>query len=89
VLSGFLFTTTMHPYMLRTTAKVRREFENQVLAKYRMVKPKGTRGEYELTIPFEQEDDLSAIMSEILWEMDMLAELEDCSVAHEFTGIVL
>jgi integrase/recombinase XerD len=73
----------------RSKTKVRREIENQVLARYQMVKPKGARGEYELTIPFEQEDDLSAIVSEILWEMDMLAELEDCVVAHEFTGVLL
>lgn len=73
----------------RSKAKVRQEIETQVLSRYRMVKPKGTRGEYELTIPFEQEDDLAAIVSEILWEMDMLAELEDCFVAHEFTGVVL
>ncbi|MGB8698705.1 MAG: tyrosine-type recombinase/integrase, partial [Thermosynechococcaceae cyanobacterium] len=66
-------------------AKVKRKIENQVLASYRMVKLGKKGGEYELAIPFEKEEDLSVIMSEILWEMDLLAELDDCLVEHEFS----
>jgi hypothetical protein len=67
-------------------AKVRREIESQVLSRYQMVKI-SKKGEYDLTIPFEQEDDISVAVAEILWEMDTLAELEDCTVEHQFTGV--
>jgi integrase/recombinase XerD len=67
-------------------AKVRREIESQVLSRYQMVKI-SKKGEYDLTIPFEQEDDISVAIAEILWEMDTLAELEDCTVGHQFTGV--
>jgi integrase/recombinase XerD len=67
-------------------AKVRREIEAQVLSRYQMVKI-SKKGEYDLTIPFEQEDDISVAIAEILWEMDTLAELEDCTVEHQFTGV--
>jgi integrase/recombinase XerD len=67
-------------------AKVRREIEAQVLSRYQMVKI-SKKGEYDLTIPFEQEDDISVVVAEILWEMDTLAELEDCTVEHQFTGV--
>ncbi|NJM74907.1 MAG: tyrosine-type recombinase/integrase [Acaryochloridaceae cyanobacterium RU_4_10] len=71
----------------RSKAKVRREIENQILVRYQVVKL--GRGEYDLTIPFEKEDEVAVIVSEMLWEMDTLAELEDCWVEHEFTGVVL
>jgi integrase/recombinase XerD len=67
-------------------AKVRREIESQVLSRYQMVKI-SKKGEYDLTIPFEQEDDISVAIAEILWEMDTLAELEDCVLEHQFTGV--
>jgi integrase/recombinase XerD len=49
-----------------------------------MVKPKKRGGAYELTIQFEREDDIAAITSEMLWEMNLLAELDDCLLWHEF-----
>jgi integrase/recombinase XerD len=73
----------------RNKAKVKRAIEAQIFARYRMVKPKSRGGEYELTIPFVKEDDISVAVAEILWEMDFLAELDDCFVSHEFTGVVL
>jgi integrase/recombinase XerD len=73
----------------RNKSKVRRKIENEVLARYQMVKPKAKGGEYELTIPFEKEDDISKTVLEILWKMDLLADLDDCVLEHEFTGVVL
>ena len=73
----------------RNKTKVRQKIENEVLARYQMVKPRTKGGEYELTIPFEKEDDISKAVLEILWEMDLLAELDDCFLEHEFTGVVL
>jgi integrase/recombinase XerD len=70
----------------RSKAKVRKEIENRVLSKYQMVKI-AKRGEYDLTIPFEREDEVAAIVSEMLWEMETLAELEDCSVESEVVGV--
>jgi hypothetical protein len=68
----------------RKKAKVKRAIESQVLARYGMVKPKKRGGAYELTIQFEREDDIAAITSEMLWEMNLLAELDDCLLWHEF-----
>ncbi len=73
----------------RNKIKVRRKIENEVLTRYQMVKPRTKNGEYELSIPFEKEDDISTTISEILWEMDLLADLDDCFLEHEFTGVVL
>ena len=73
----------------RNKTKVRQKIENEVLARYQMVKPRTKGGEYELTIPFEKEDDISKAVLEILWEMDLLADLDDCFLEHEFTGVVL
>ena len=70
----------------KSKAKVRRAIEDQVLVRYQMVKI-SKKGEYDLTIPFEKEDDISVTITEILWEMDTLAELEDSVVQHEFTGV--
>jgi hypothetical protein len=33
--------------------------------------------------------EISLRSAEILWEMYLLAELEDCFVEHQFTGVVL
>jgi hypothetical protein len=52
-----------------------------------MVKRKGRSGEYELTIPFEDEDEIAGVISEIGWEVEMLAKLDDCFVWHEFEGV--
>jgi hypothetical protein len=37
--------------------------------------------------PFEKEDDVAVIVSEILWELETLAEMEDCWVECEVVEV--
>lgn len=63
--------------------KVRREIEDRVLSPYQMVKLKPRGNEYQLAVGVEGDDDLSAILSQMKWEMEVLGELDDCSVKVE------
>ena len=60
--------------------KVRREIEDRVLSPYQMVKLKPRGNEYELTVLVEEDDDLSSILTQMEWEMEVLGELDECSV---------
>ena len=60
--------------------KVRKEIEDRVLSPYQMVKLKPRGNEYELTVMLEDDDDLSTILSQMKWEMEVLGELDECSV---------
>jgi integrase/recombinase XerD len=70
-------------------SKVRREIEQQVLSPFQMVKLKPRGIEYELTLAFEEDNELSEIVTQMRWEMDLLAEFEDCSVQVQWLGVGL
>ncbi|BDM83556.1 IS1096 element passenger TnpR family protein [Acaryochloris marina] len=64
----------------RKKGKVRREIEERVLSPYQMVKLKPRGNEYELTVLVEEDEDLSAILAQMEWEMQVLGELDECLV---------
>jgi site-specific recombinase XerD len=66
--------------------KVRRAIEERVLSEFQMVKLKPRGNEYRLMIP--QEEDLAEVKGQMFWEMDLLAELDDCSIEVEWLGVV-
>jgi hypothetical protein len=35
-----------------------------------------------------QEEDLAEVKGQMFWEMDLLAELDDCSIEVEWLGVV-
>lgn len=59
---------------------VRKAIEERVLSPFQMVKPKPRGNEYELTVIAEDGDALSAIVAQMRWDMELLAELDDCLV---------
>lgn len=60
--------------------KVRKEIEDRVLSPHQMVKLKPRGNEYQLIVGVEEDDDLSAILSQMKWEMEVLGELDECLV---------
>ncbi|WP_235112656.1 tyrosine-type recombinase/integrase [Acaryochloris sp. 'Moss Beach'] len=60
--------------------KVRKTIEERVLEQFQMMKSKPRGIQYELMFVFDKEDDLSQIVAQMRWDMDLLAELDDCSV---------
>ncbi|NJK30563.1 MAG: tyrosine-type recombinase/integrase [Acaryochloris sp. RU_4_1] len=72
----------------RKKGKVRRAIEDQVLSPFQMVKLKPRGNMYELTFVFEEEGEIAGIVSQVRWEMDLLADLDDCSVQVVWLGDV-
>ncbi|MGR3279403.1 tyrosine-type recombinase/integrase [Acaryochloris marina NIES-2412] len=60
--------------------KVRKEIEERVLSPHQMVKPNPRGNEYELTVVVKEDDDLSQITDQMKWDMEVLGELDDCTV---------
>jgi hypothetical protein len=69
--------------------KVRRAIEERVLSEFQMVKLKPRGNEYGLTFAFEEEDEISQIVAQIRWDMELLADLEDCSIEVEWLGVAI
>ena len=59
----------------RKKGKVRREIEERVLSLHQMVKLKPRGNEYELTVLVEEDEDLSSILSQMEWEMEVLGRV--------------
>ncbi|QUY45803.1 site-specific integrase [Acaryochloris marina] len=66
---------------------VRKAIEEKVLSSYQMVKPKKRGNEYELTVLVEEDNALSAITDQMKWDMELLAELDDCAVKVVWLGM--
>lgn len=49
-----------------------------------MVKPKSRGKDYLLTFSFVEDDELFQAIAEILWEMETISELDDCTVQWEW-----
>ena len=68
----------------RKKTKVRKEIERQVFSYFdgQRTKPRGNQ--YLLTISFVDENEVSQIFGEILWQIETIAELEDCTARWEW-----
>jgi hypothetical protein len=72
---------------IRGKKKVRQEIENRVLSRYQMKKDRPDGWEYELSIPYETDQDLdAAIYDDILHEANWIAEARCCFIEADFTA---
>jgi hypothetical protein len=72
---------------IRGKKKVRQEIEDRVLSRYQMKKDRPDGWEYELTIPYETDEDLdAAIYDDILHEATWIAESRYCFIETDFTA---
>jgi len=72
---------------IRRKKKVRQEIEDRVLCRYQMKKDRPDGWEYELSIPYETDEDLdAAIYDDILHEATWIAEVRCCFIEADFTA---
>jgi DNA invertase Pin-like site-specific DNA recombinase len=73
---------------VRGKKKAREEIEQLVLSRFRMSKPKSNGWEYELSIPYQTDEELEAIISEqILGEAERIAERRHCFTEADVTSV--
>ncbi|PZD70471.1 Tyrosine recombinase XerD [Acaryochloris thomasi RCC1774] len=68
----------------RKKAKVRKEIERQVFSYVQGQKTKPRGNEYLLTLTYHDKDEISEIIGDIFWQIEMIAELDDCRVRCEY-----
>src|SRR6476660_9557212 len=72
---------------IRRKKKVRQEIEDRVLSRYQMKKDRPDGWEYELSIPYETDEDLDAtIYDEILHEAHWIAEDRHCFIEADLVA---
>jgi hypothetical protein len=72
---------------IRGKKKVRQEIEDRVLRRYQMNKDRPDGWEYELSIPYETDEDLdAAIYDDILHEAAWIAESHHCFIEADVTA---
>jgi hypothetical protein len=72
---------------IRGKKKVRQEIEDRVLSRYQLKKDRPDGWEYELSIPYETDEDLdAAIYDDILHEATWIAENRYCFIEADFTA---
>ncbi len=73
---------------VRGKKKAREEIERLVLSRYGMEKPEADGWEYELSIPYQTDEELDAIISdEILGEVERIAERRLCFTEADVTSV--
>jgi hypothetical protein len=72
---------------IRGKKKVRQEIEDRVLSRFQMKKDRPDGWEYELSIPYETDEDLdAAIYDDILHEATWIAEARCCFIEADVTA---
>jgi hypothetical protein len=73
---------------VRGQQKAREEIERLVLSRYGMEKPEADDWEYELSIPYQTDEELDAIIAEeILGEAGRIAERRHCFTEADVTSV--
>jgi len=72
---------------VRGKKKSREEIEMYVLSRYDMKKPYDDGWDYELTIPYEDEDDLDDVIEDIIVEMADIADSRHCFIEHDMIAL--
>ncbi|PZD70820.1 Tyrosine recombinase XerC [Acaryochloris thomasi RCC1774] len=68
----------------RKKSKVRKEIERQVFSDVQGQKTKPRGNEYLLTLTYHEKDEISQIIGDMFWRMEMIAELDNCKVNCEW-----
>ena len=71
----------------RKKAKVRKEIERQVFSYVQGQKTKPRGNEYLLTLTYYEEEGIPQVIGDMLWQMEAIAELDDCRVSWEYEVI--
>lgn len=73
---------------IRMKSKVRARIEESILSQYQMVKSHAEGWDYTLTIPYEDEEELTRIITEeIVIEAARLADLYNCFIESDVTAL--
>jgi len=72
---------------VRDKSKVRKNIEDFILSEYNMKKPDKDGWEYELTIPYEDDNELDDKIKQILQKMDSEANLKNCFIEADVTAM--
>jgi hypothetical protein len=73
---------------IRGKTKVRDEIEQWVLSRYQMTKDRPDGWEYELSIPYQTDEQLDAIIyDDILAEADRIADSRHCFIEADVSAI--
>jgi DNA invertase Pin-like site-specific DNA recombinase len=72
---------------VRGKSRVRKQIEDFILSEYNMKKPDKDGWEYELTIPYENDNELDDKINSMLAEMDSEADMKNCFIEADVTAM--
>lgn len=72
---------------IRGRKRAREEIERWVLSRYNMKKKRNDRWEYELTIPYENDEELDDIIYDMLQEASNIADCRNCFIESDVRDV--